>query len=96
MSSERLLVQRLIELLRADPEGWSVSKYSVRHSSGLAVWRGNGWSFCEPWDPDISIGLLSRWRLWRAVQEIVHMRTLRRLEGALQGVGVGEGGDGRG
>lgn len=64
------LVDMLIHSLDESPQDWSCGDggYTFDHKSGVEIWV-TGLASCEPYNPEkVPLGVVDRWRLWRAVQ----------------------------
>ena len=67
---DKLVVQRVIDMLNNPDEAWSFNKYTATHTSGLAVWIANMPVFhTEIYQPTrLKPSMFERWQLWKAVK----------------------------
>lgn len=68
MNTNKRAIDRVIDLLNDPSEDWVLGNFSLTHKrSGLEVWtRGLPVLDTNTYPASLNIGLMDKWRLWKA------------------------------
>ena len=58
---------KVIESLKNEPEKWRQGEHTLRHENGAEIWTSNGALWINMY-PNISMSLISKFKLWKAVR----------------------------
>jgi len=72
-------------LFSLENHDWQDGQYSCTilcKQTRAEIWTGNGAAFCKPYNPEINIGLINSFRLWKAVQRMRARQAVSKIYGA--------------
>ena len=82
MTTNKRAVDRVIDMLNDPSEVWILDHYTLSHArTGLEIWVSNMPVLNTNTYPNaLNIGLLDKWRLWKAANAAKENSILRMLE----------------
>lgn len=85
-ANKQQVVERLVQLLEDPKEVWEFSQFvAYNDKRGIEIWTANVPILNINFYPvPIVLGLIAKWKIWRAVQTAYANCLMRRLEGPSQ------------
>lgn len=81
MNTNKRAIDRVIELLKDPSEVWVLGTYTLTHKrSGLEIWMRGLPVIDTNTYPALEIGLMDKWRLWKAANASKENLVLRLLD----------------